>query len=228
MPAPRAVLFDMDGTLLEPLEDGLPEFKRRWGIPGEELVVDFLTTLAPSRRAEVEREFAGLEARGASQSELRPGIRSLLEGLRRGGVRLAMVTNNRRASAVTVLTRHALTFDAVLTREDAAPKPAPEMIVRALSILDVEPQAAVLVGDALVDVIAARSAGLKRIYLFATPAAALPARAGNTGRWARDSSNGDSGWDRETPAGDGITLVGSVDDLARGLSGDGFPALPKS
>lgn len=228
MPAPRAVLFDMDGTLLEPLEDGLPEFKRRWGIPGEELVVEFLTTLEPSRRAEVEREFAGLEARGASQSELRPGIRGLLEELRRGGVRLAMVTNNRRSSAATVLSKHTLIFDAVLTREDAAPKPAPEMILRALSILDVEPQAAVLVGDALVDILAARSAGLKRMYLLTTPPAALAARPGSTGPPARNASNGDTGWGQVALAGNGVTLVGSVDDLARELSSDGLPGLAES
>lgn len=223
MDSPRAVLFDMDGTLLEPFEDGLPEFKRRWGIPPDALVVHTLPTFDPRRRAEADREFAELETRGAKESVLRPGMRRLLDHLRRGGVRLAMVTNNRRSSASTVLDKHGLAFDAVVTREDVKPKPDPAMILRALRALGVEAPGAALVGDAPVDALAARAAGLGRIYLFDSPELARFADVLLTGSLAAGSHNGDPGWSTGGPGGNGVVLVGSVDDLARRLSGDGLP-----
>ena len=215
----------MDGTLLEPLEDGLPEFKRRWGIARDALVVHTLPTLDSQRRAEADREFAELEARGASESILRPGMRELLDHLRRAGIRLAMVTNNRRSSASTVLARHRLVFDAVLTREDVAPKPDPAMIVRALHELGAEPSGATLVGDAPVDALAARAAGLERIYLFDSPELARFTGALHAGLLAPGSQQGDPGWPPGGLGGNGVVLVGSVDDLARRLSSDGLPGL---
>jgi HAD superfamily hydrolase (TIGR01509 family) len=228
MGSPRAVLFDMDGTLLEPLEDGLPEFKRRWGIARDALVVHTLPTFDSQRRAEADREFAELEARGANESVLRPGMRQLVDELRRRGVRLAMVTNNRRSSASTVLAKHRLVFDAVLTREDVAPKPDPEMIVRALHALGVEAAHATLVGDAPVDALAARAAGLRRIYLFDSPELARFADIPRAGSLACGSPNGDPAWRLDGKGGNEVVLVGSVDDLARRLSSDGVPGLALS
>jgi HAD superfamily hydrolase (TIGR01662 family) len=161
----RAVLFDMDGTLLEPIDDGLPQFKERWGIARYELVVPNLPRLPP----EAEQEFMALERRVARDSAVRPGVRELFADLERAGVGVAIVTNNSAESVNTVLTKHEIAVGVVRTRANAPMKPAPDMIVRALEILEVDAPNAILVGDTLADSGAAANAGLRACFLMAEP-----------------------------------------------------------
>lgn len=161
----QAVLFDMDGTLLAPIDDGLPEFKDRWRIPRDRLVVPSLPSLPP----EATEEFMQLERRVARDSTVRPGIPALLADLVAAGVGVALVTNNTTESANTVLTRHELVFPVVRAREDGPMKPAPDLVLSALEALGVPPAAAVFVGDTPPDVGAARAAGLPLCLLFAEP-----------------------------------------------------------
>ena len=159
----RAVLFDMDGTLLEPIDDGLPQFKDRWGIQRFELVVPNLPGLPP----EAEQEFMAMERRVARDSAVRPGVRELFADLERAGVAFAIVTNNSAESVNTVLTKHEIAVGVVRTRADAPMKPAPDMIFQALEILEVPPENAILVGDTLADSGAATNAGLRACFLMA-------------------------------------------------------------
>jgi phosphoglycolate phosphatase len=161
----QAVLFDMDGTLLKPIDDGLPQFKARWGIERFELVVPNLPNLPP----EAEQEFMALERRVAQDSAVRPGVRELLADLERAGVGVAIVTNNSAESVNTVLTKHEIAVSVVRTRENGPMKPAPDMIIQALEILEVEPANAILVGDTLADSGAATNAGLRACFLMAEP-----------------------------------------------------------
>ena len=162
---PQAVLFDMDGTILEPVQDGLPEFKTQWGIAPDQLVIPNLHRLPP----EASEAFRLLEVRVAEQSVLRAGVRELLEELRAAGIKTALVTNNATSSAKTVLAKHQLRFDLVLSRDDAAMKPAPDMLLLALERLQTSPSHAVMVGDTGPDVGAARNAGIPLCLLLAEP-----------------------------------------------------------
>ncbi len=108
----QAVLFDMDGAPLEPIDDGLPEFKARWGIAPHELVVPSL----PRLPAAAELEFIALEARVARDSRVRPGFHALLADLERAGAGVGMVTNNSAESVNTVLEKHELPISVVRTR----------------------------------------------------------------------------------------------------------------
>ena len=162
---PQAVLFDMDGTILEPIQDGLPEFKTHWGIAPDQLVIPNLHRLPP----EASEAFRLLEVRVAEQSVLRAGVHELLEELRAAGIKTALVTNNATSSAKTVLAKHQLRFDLVLSRDDAAMKPAPDMLLLALERLQTSPSHAVMVGDTGPDVGAARNAGIPLCLLLAEP-----------------------------------------------------------
>ena len=159
----QAVLFDMDGTLLEPIDDGLPAFKDRWGIPREALVVPSL----PRLPREAELEFMALEARVAAESRVRPGLRELFADLERAGVGFGIVTNNSAESVNTVLERHELAVSLVRTRADGPMKPAPDLVFAALAALGADPAASVFVGDTSADVGAARAARLRGCVLFA-------------------------------------------------------------
>ena len=162
---PQAVLFDMDGTILEPVQDGLPEFKTHWGIAPDQLVIPNLHRLPP----EASEAFRLLEVRVAEQSVLRAGVRELLEELRAAGIKTALVTNNASSSAKTVLAKHQLRFDLVLSRDDAAMKPAPDMLLLALERLQTSPSHAVMVGDTRPDLGAARNAKIPICVLLAEP-----------------------------------------------------------
>ena len=162
---PQAVLFDMDGTILEPVQDGLPEFKTHWGIAPDQLVIPNLHRLPP----EASEAFRLLEVRVAEQSVLRAGVHELLEELRAAGIKTALVTNNASSSAKTVLAKHQLRFDLVLSRDDAAMKPAPDMLLLALERLQTSPSHAVMVGDTRPDLGAARNAKIPICVLLAEP-----------------------------------------------------------
>lgn len=161
----QAVLFDMDGTILEAVEDGLPEFKAHWGIAPDQLVIPNLHRL-PSEAAEAFRQ---LEVRVAEQSVLRAGVRELLEELRAAGIKTALVTNNATSSAETVLAKHSVSFDLVLTRDDAPMKPAPDMLLLALERLQSSPNHAIMVGDTRPDLGAAQNARIPLCLLLAEP-----------------------------------------------------------
>lgn len=163
--AVRAVLFDMDGTLLEPIDDGLPQYKERWGIARHELVVPSL----PRLPAAAELEFIALEARVARDSIVRPGFHALLTDLERAGVGVGIVTNNSAESVNTVLEKHELPISVVRTRHNGPMKPAPDIVFQALEMLSVSPAHAVLVGDTHADAGAAVNARLRICLLMAEP-----------------------------------------------------------
>jgi phosphoglycolate phosphatase len=162
----KAVLFDMDGTLLAPEEhSSLLEFKARWGIPSDQLIVPNLAKLSP----EAYQNFAEIESSLAQHAVLRPGVAEFLSDLRARGIKTALVTNNTVASARTVMTKFALELDAVLTRDDHTMKPAPDMLLSALEGFGLEPHNAVMVGDTRADSGAAAAAGMRHCYLIAEP-----------------------------------------------------------
>ena len=165
----RAALLDMDGTIFDSKIDWLA-LREKIRIPW-----DGRPILAQLREASPEDSAYGLamlheaEKDGAENGELIPGTHELLDLLRRHDVRCALITNNSRRSVETVLRRFALSFDLVLTRDDGAYKPNPDAFLGALDRLKVRPQEAAAIGDAHLDLIAARSAGIGEVILVGTP-----------------------------------------------------------
>jgi len=165
-----AVLFDMDGTIYD---SGIDWFALRGeiDIPWDgRPILEQLAEVDPGTR---ERGLAALhriEAHGADNGSLIDGVEELLEFLEARGVRYALVTNNSRRSADVVLSRHPLPFDVVLTREDGAPKPAPDLFLSALERLGGVPaERAVVIGDAHIDLLGAQAAGIPEVILVGTP-----------------------------------------------------------
>src|ERR1700692_233112 len=68
---PRAILFDMDGTLTEPMLD-FPRIKAEMGI-GDRPILESLDRLAPDRRIEAEAILLRHEEHAARNSTLNPG-----------------------------------------------------------------------------------------------------------------------------------------------------------
>jgi phosphoglycolate phosphatase-like HAD superfamily hydrolase len=64
-----------------------------------------------------------------------------------------------------VLDRLGLRFDAVVTREDAPPKPAPEPVWLACRRMGLSPSDVLFVGDFEFDMLAGRRAGVRTVLL---------------------------------------------------------------
>jgi len=160
----RAVIFDMDGTLTVcPLD--FPAMRADCGLPPDSNILAEARKLSPARQAEIDRILDGHERRAAADCQLRPGALHVLSALRKSGLRLALLTNNSARSARTIIARHGLAFDVVLTREDAAPKPAPDAVLSIAGRLDIPPEHLLMVGDYKFDVMAGHAAGARTAFV---------------------------------------------------------------
>src|SRR6478672_3520129 len=86
---PRAILFDMDGTLTEPMLD-FPRIKAEMGI-GARPILEALAEMSPEARAPAEAVLLRHEDHAAGNSTLNPGCRELLHHLREMSIATALI-----------------------------------------------------------------------------------------------------------------------------------------
>ncbi len=91
------------------------------------------------------------------------------DGLARRGIAAGLVTRNSRRSVDTTCSLHGISFDAVITREEALPKPSAEPLLLGSRLLGVPPSQLLIVGDHRYDLDAGREAGVRSV-LFLTDA----------------------------------------------------------
>ena len=173
------ILFDMDGTLLDTLEDlhdAVNDVLGRWHCPActmEETrayvgngATRLLEQAAPELLASPEREAVLAEFQKiyldhcTVKARPYPGVPELLEELGRRGFSLAVVTNKPHGAARTLGEKW---FPGVLVagvREDGLRKPDPAFLDAALAELGSSRERSIYVGDSEVDVKTAAAAGL--------------------------------------------------------------------
>jgi len=174
--AVKLVIFDMDGTLLEPAFD-FDAIRREIGLPPGAAIIEAMERFSESERARANWILERHEAEAARRSRLMPGAGELLDWLGARGVRTAVLTRNSRRSVDHACRRHGLAFDAVVTREDHLPKPSPVGIRRLMQTLGAEPDETVMVGDYSFDVEAGAAARCRTIALVSDPRPAWASEA---------------------------------------------------
>ena len=160
------IIFDMDGTLIEPLLD-FGAIRRDLGIDAETGILEGVAAMPPARAARARRRLLRHETTAARRAGLMPGAAETLAAFRRAGVPTALLTRNAAPAMRTILRRFpVLRFDLCWSRENGPIKPEPDGILRACRRLGVEPGRTACVGDFLFDVLAAEAAGAVSV-LFA-------------------------------------------------------------
>jgi len=159
---PRAVIFDLDGTLTQPLLDFdamRAEIGLRPGLPILEQLADGDDAL----RARGEEVLRRHERDAIERATLADGCVELLALLRARDVPAAILTRNTREVVELFVDRFQLrgSFAAHYTREDGAPKPSPAGVLHLCGELRVAPAETLVVGDYKFDVIAGRRAGCR-------------------------------------------------------------------
>ena len=163
----NAVVFDMDGTLTQPMLD-FGAIRADMGL-GDEPILEALNAMDHAQRMDAERVLLEHERRAAEESQLNPGVTETLSALRSKNYRLGLLTRNSRRSVETVLARHCLQFDAIRDRDDGIVKPDPESL-RGLCIeLPAEPTRTLMVGDYLYDIECGNSLGCVTVLLAHGP-----------------------------------------------------------
>ena len=161
----RGVLFDLDGTLFDGDYDW-PAIRRTLGVSrAHGTILEHLDSLPADQRQGKECLLREFEERATRNGRLKPGAAELLDRLRTKGMKLALVTNNHRECAEKIVSRYALSFDLVQTRESGLYKPSGAALLRAARELGVDPDELVAVGDNELDNRAAQDAGMAVVII---------------------------------------------------------------
>ncbi len=175
---PRAIIFDFDGTLVDSYPaitasvnhvrslHGLPplpeaEVRRHVGHGAAHLLGH--TVGSRDLQADLARYRAHHPSVLRSGTRLLPGVAETLAALKAAGIRLGLCTNKPGGFTRELVEHLHLSplLDVVIGPEDAPRiKPAPDMLLAALSRLGVPPSEALYVGDMVVDIDTARAAGV--------------------------------------------------------------------
>lgn len=177
----QTVIFDMDGTILETLEDirdsvnvtmdhmgcprrSLEEVRNFVGNGAAKLIERSMPQSASQE--EIDRALAFYKTYYDAHAQIKTGpyegIPELLKALKERGAQIAVVSN-KPDEAVKLLSEHyfpGLFPVAIGQRPEFATKPAPDSVFEAMRLLGAKPETAVYVGDSDVDIDTARNAGL--------------------------------------------------------------------
>lgn len=117
----QGIIFDMDGTLTKPKVD-FAAVERDIGAKVG-FILDYAEQSSPEERARAMGILERFEEQAAMESELNEGVTEMLEFLQKKQLRTALLTRNSRKSVDTVLKKHNLHFEFIVSRDDAKPKP---------------------------------------------------------------------------------------------------------
>jgi HAD superfamily hydrolase (TIGR01509 family) len=182
-----AFLFDLDGTLIDSVYQHVVAWRaalaaigidlavwrihRRIGMSGGLFVQALLRETGRSLSAddiqELQQAHAAEYRKQLGSVTALPGARELLAALTEAGVRWGIATSGYAATARPALELLGLPEDTPMVTRDMVrhAKPDPDLFLACAALLGVEPRDAMVVGDSVWDLLAARRAGALGIGL---------------------------------------------------------------
>lgn len=182
----QAVLFDLDGTLVETnidfsfMKQIMVDLGMDHGLLKEDIInLDILaivertvshvektsgSSAAYQVMAEAMLMLEEIELRHSADAREIVPAKELISTLRSHGIRVGIVTRNCRQASDLSLVRTGVTADILVAREDVVrTKPDPEHLLFALEKLSAKPEQSLMVGDHLMDISAGKAAGMRTI-----------------------------------------------------------------
>jgi len=183
----KAVIFDMDGTILDTIDDladSVNHSLNTCGFPArsrEEIrtfigngLVRLIHLSVPEGTTESEekkvfeehKRYYALHA--ADKTKPYEGITELLKNLREYGIKTAVVSNKNDSNVKALSDKYfnGLFDVSIGARDDVPRKPAPDLVNIALKELNVSKGETVYIGDSEVDVATAKNFGLRMITVL--------------------------------------------------------------
>lgn len=173
------VIFDVDGTLVNNLDLIVKSFNFAVGdIVGRKLSrKEVYSRFGPTLEDMIEEAVPNKEAKDAIQryhsfykkyfhryARIYPKIKELVSGLGNASIRVGVCTGSDARMTKTTLEKSGLRdkFSIVVTADEVhRPKPDPEGLIRATTLMGADPDQTIYVGDAVRDIEAARRAGIR-------------------------------------------------------------------
>ncbi|MFF7889740.1 HAD-IA family hydrolase [Streptomyces sp. NPDC007896] len=174
----RAVVFDLDGVLVDSFDVMREAFTIAYAEivgPGEPPFREYNRHLGRyfpdimrimGLPLEMEEPFVRESYRLAHRVQLFDGVVPMLQELRDRGLKLSVATGKSGPRARSLLGQLGVLplFDHVIGSDEVArPKPAPDIVLRALDLMDTGAEEAMMIGDALTDLASARAAGVTAV-----------------------------------------------------------------
>jgi HAD superfamily hydrolase (TIGR01509 family) len=154
----EAVIFDLDGTLTEPILD-FDQIRNEMGLPAGIGILEGLETMTPEQKRRAEQVLLDHEDKAAQNSKLNDGAKEILDILRRRNLPIGLLTRNLRRNVELVAAVHGLHFDAIVDREDGPVKPDGFGVRLLCEQFGVHPSQTLVVGDFRHDLESAKNAG---------------------------------------------------------------------
>ena len=182
----RLIVFDLDGTLinsLEDLADSANHVLTQHGFPPHPVdayryfVGDGVRKLIERILPEEERTDARIEQCRAEfvayykihmedKTSVYPGIIELMKALKERGLKIAVATNKVHVAVAPLMAKYfpGIHFDSLIgQREDVPVKPAPQIMFDLLKETGCQPSEALHVGDTATDMQLAHNAGVESV-----------------------------------------------------------------
>lgn len=190
----KAVIFDMDGTLVDSTKSDYLAWQRLFSHYNKTLTFEEYQPMLGIKSAEIVKQYLPVKNEEDVQFALAqklvffheiisengiypvPYADVFLKQIKALNVPLALATSSRRAKMEMVMEKLNLLiyFDAVITGGDVKKgKPAPEIFLKAAEKLRVQPQDCIVFEDATNGVQAAKNAGMKCVALSTDHAGSL-------------------------------------------------------
>ncbi len=161
----KAVIFDLDGTITQPFFN-FDDIREEIGLARDSgPLLESMQKMTAQQRQDAEKILDYHEQKAVTESKLNPNAKQTLSALRSVGIRIGILTRNKRDNALAVSQKHELEFDTVIGREDGPVKPDAFGVLKICEQFGVKPQETMLVGDYLYDLLCAKAAGAVAVLL---------------------------------------------------------------
>lgn len=183
----KAVIFDVDGTLLDTERIYMQAWKEAAAELGYEITDELLRKTRGVNARDLERIFETEIGNGFSYQKtrvirvriaeeiiqrespiLKPGVTALLAFLKKNGIRLSVASSTNLKSTKAHLSESGIldAFEVVVGGDMVSKgKPNPDIFLKAAELLGLAPQECIVVEDSPAGIRAAHAAGMKRILV---------------------------------------------------------------